>query len=230
MTVYKQRIEQTMPRLNMDFSAPLAVLPSDQDWVTSPADGVSRIHLERIAPEYGHCTSLVSFASGASFPEHTHPQGEEIFVLQGTFSDEFGDYPMGTYIRNPPCSKHSPFTHDGCKLFVKLDQFHPQDTAHVIVRPEDHQWQDGIGNLVVLSLHEFQTQHTALVYWPAKEKFQPHQHWGGEEILVISGEFIDEHGRYPTGTWIRSPHLSNHFPYVEEETLILVKTGHLPEG
>jgi anti-sigma factor ChrR (cupin superfamily) len=219
-----------MPRLNMDFSAPVAVLPTEQEWVTSPTDGVSCVHLERIAPESGHTTSLVSFAPGASFPAHTHPQGEELFVLQGTFSDEYGNYPMGTYIRNPPGSKHTPFTREGCKLFVKLDQFHPQDTAHVVVRPEDHQWQDGIGNLVVRSLHEFQAQHTALVYWPADEKFQPHQHWGGEEILVISGEVIDEHGHYPAGTWIRSPHLSKHFPYVEEETLILVKTGHLPEG
>jgi anti-sigma factor ChrR (cupin superfamily) len=137
---------------------------------------------------------------------------------------------MGTYIRNPPGSKHAPFTRDGCKLFVKLEQFHPDDTARVVVRPEDHQWQQGIGNLVVLSLHEFQTQHTALVYWPAHEKFQPHQHRGGEEILVISGKFIDEYGHYPAGTWIRSPHLSRHYPYVEEETLILVKTGHLPQA
>jgi anti-sigma factor ChrR (cupin superfamily) len=217
------------PRLNMDFSVPVNIPPSEQEWVTSPADGVSRVHLERVAPESGHTTSLVTFAPGSYFPEHDHPLGEEIFVLKGTFSDEFGDYPMGSYLRNPPGSKHSPFSRDGCKLFVKLDQFHPDDSAHVVVRPEDHQWQNGIGNLVVLSLHEFQTQHTALVYWPANEKFQPHQHWGGEEILVISGAFIDEHGRYPAGTWLRSPHLSKHFPYVEEETLILVKTGHLPE-
>ena len=214
----------------MDFNTAVAVPPSDQEWVTSPADGVSRVPLEQVAAESGHTTSLVSFAPGASFPEHAHPRGEELFVLQGTFSDEFGDYPMGTYIRNPPGSKHTPFTREGCKLFVKLDQFHTDDTTHVVVRPEDQQWQNGIGNLVVLSLHEFHTQHTALVYWPENEKFQAHQHWGGEEILVISGEFIDEHGHYPAGTWIRSPHLSKHFPYVEEETLILVKTGHLPES
>ncbi|MFO8003276.1 cupin domain-containing protein, partial [Thioalkalivibrio sp.] len=54
-----------------------------------------------------------------------------------------------------------------------------------------------------------------------------HRHWGGEEILVLTGEFIDEHGRYPTGTWMRSPHLSQHNPWVEQETLIYVKTGHL---
>ncbi|MBL4900785.1 MAG: cupin domain-containing protein, partial [Colwellia sp.] len=52
-------------------------------------------------------------------------------------------------------------------------------------------------------------------------------HFGGEEIFVIKGEFIDEYGRYPQGTWIRSPHLSEHYPYVEQETIILVKVGHL---
>ena len=50
----------------------------------------------------------------------------------------------------------------------------------------------------------------------------------GEEIFVLSGEFCDEHGRYPAGTWIRSPHLSQHHPFVDKETIIWVKTGHLP--
>ena len=56
--------------LNMDFSKPVAVPPAEQDWVTSPADGVSRVHLEREADESGHTTSLVRFAPDASFPRH----------------------------------------------------------------------------------------------------------------------------------------------------------------
>jgi anti-sigma factor ChrR (cupin superfamily) len=59
--------------------------------------------------------------------------------------------------------------------------------------------------------------------------FQPHTHWGGEEIVVLKGRFIDEYGEYPAGSWLRSPHMSKHFPRVEEETLILVKVGHLPD-
>jgi hypothetical protein len=31
----------------------------------------------------------------------------------------------------------------------------------------------------------------------------------------------------PAGTWIRSPHLSQHHPFVDRETVIWVKTGHL---
>lgn len=213
--------------LNMDFSKTAYSLVKDQQWVKSPADGVSRVHLEREAAESGHTTSFVKFEAGSYFPEHVHTQGEEIYVLDGVFSDENGDYPAGSYLRNPPGSRHKPFTKDGCTLFVKLEQFQKDDTKLVVIRPEEQQWQQGIGNLKVLSLHAHKTESTALVHWPANEVFQPHTHWGGEEIVVISGKFIDEHGEYPVGSWIRSPHMSQHFPRVEEETLILVKVGHL---
>jgi anti-sigma factor ChrR (cupin superfamily) len=56
----------------------------------------------------------------------------------------------------------------------------------------------------------------------------PHRHWGGEEILVLDGVFEDEHGRYPTGSWLRSPHQSEHHPFTGPDgALIYVKTGHL---
>jgi len=40
--------------------------------------------------------------------------------------------------------------------------------------------------------------------------------------------FGREHGAYPAGTWIRSPHMSHHRPFTESEgATILVKVGHL---
>lgn len=213
--------------LNMDFDKVAVHYPDKEQWIKSPADGVSRIPLEREFSESGHTTSFVKFEPESFFPRHTHPQGEEIYVLEGVFSDENGDYPAGTYLRNPPGSNHKPFTKEGCTLFVKLDQFKKNDNAHVVLRPDDQQWQQGLGNLQVTSLHAFETESTALVWWPKNERFQQHSHFGGEEIVVITGEFIDEHGTYPAGSWIRSPHMSQHFPYVKEETLILVKVGHL---
>ena len=150
-------------------------------------------------------------------------------MLEGVFSDELGDYPAGSYLRNPPGSRHKPFSKEGCTLFVKLDQFDPEDLEKVVQRPENQQWRPGIGNLKVCPLHNYETQSTALVLWPENEVFQPHVHWGAEEILVIKGKFMDEFGEYPAGSWIRSPHMSEHFPRVEEETLILVKVGHLPQ-
>lgn len=213
--------------LNMDFSQAACLHPTDQAWVKSPADGVSRMHLEREAQESGHTTSFVKFEPGSFFPPHQHPQGEEIYVLEGVFSDERGDYPAGTYIRNPPGSSHQPFTKQGCTLFVKLEQFQKDDLLSVVLRPQDQRWQPGIGNLKVLPLHTHKTESTALVFWPPNEVFQPHTHYGGEEIVVIKGNFMDEFGEYPSGSWIRSPHMSQHFPRVEQETLILVKVGHL---
>lgn len=212
----------------MDLSKTACSRPDQQQWVKSPADGVSRIHLEREAEESGRTTSFVKFEAGSYFPAHSHPQGEEIYVLEGVFSDEHGDYPAGSYIRNPPGTHHKPFTKGGCTLFVKLDQFQNDDTNAVILKPDAQQWRPGIGKLKVLPLHAHNTESTALVMWPKNEVFQAHTHWGGEEILVIKGRFIDEHGDYPAGSWIRSPHMSKHFPRVEEETLILVKVGHLP--
>ena len=217
-------------RLNMNFARQVCILPGQYEWVASPADGVSRVPLERESAESGHKTSFVRFAPDSYFPEHGHPLGEEIYVLDGVFSDQYGDYPAGSYLRNPPASSHRPFTRHGCTLFVKLDQFQPDDLEKVVLRPEDQVWRPGIGNLRVCPLHSHGTQSTALVLWPANEVFQPHVHWGGEEIVVLKGTFADEHGEYPAGSWIRSPHLSEHFPFVKEETLILVKVGHLPQA
>ncbi len=213
--------------LNMDFSKRVVIDTNQASWVASPMKGVWRKPLAREDAERGHATSIVRYEAGASFSAHDHPLGEEILVLDGIFSDETGDYPAGTYFRNPEGFRHAPFSKDGCVLLVKLHQFQKDDSHHVSIDTNTTSWQPGIGGLQVMPLHEFGTESVALVKWPAGEKFQPHTHFGGEEIYVISGEFIDEHGRYPAGSWIRSPHMSHHDPYVEQETIILVKVGHI---
>ena len=212
---------------NLDFSKVVVIRSQEQAWQDSPAPGVKRIPLEREHAESGHVSSIVQYAAGSAFSMHEHPAGEEIYVLEGVFSDEHGDYPAGTYIRNPAGSQHAPFSKDGCTLFVKLNQFAEGDDQQVVINTNEQPWLQGQGGLTVMPLHEFQGRSTALVHWPAGERFAPHKHWGGEEILVLKGEFKDEHGSYPKGTWIRSPHLSEHFPFVDEETIIMVKVGHL---
>jgi anti-sigma factor ChrR (cupin superfamily) len=115
---------------------------------------------------------------------------------------------------------------------VKLHQFQKEDHKQVRIDTRNTDWQPGIGNLKVMPLHQLSNngvnESTALVFWPAGEHFQSHTHFDGEEILVISGEFMDEYGRYPTGSWLRSPFMSQHNPFVEEDTVMLVKTGHFP--
>jgi anti-sigma factor ChrR (cupin superfamily) len=213
--------------INMDFTKQVTIDTNQQEWVESPLARVWRKPLAREEAERGHASSIVRYDPGAIFRAHDHPLGEEILVLEGTFSDETGDYPAGTYFRNPEGFRHAPFSAEGCVLLVKLHQFQEEDTAHVVIDTNTAPFSPGIGSLEVLPLHQFGTESVALVRWPAGERFQKHAHFGGEEIYVISGEFLDEHGRYPAGSWIRSPHLSEHFPFVEEDTLIWVKTGHL---
>ena len=214
--------------LNMNFEQRIVINTAEVDWQPSPMPGVWRKPLAREEAERGHATSIVRYEPGARFSAHDHPLGEEILVLEGTFSDESGDYPAGTYFRNPEGFRHAPYSEEGCVILVKLHQFQASDREHVVIDTYNAEFRPGQGGLTVLPLHQHEAEQVALVRWPAGERFQPHRHFGGEEIFVISGELRDEHGRYPAGTWIRSPHLSQHHPYAEQETLIWVKVGHLP--
>jgi anti-sigma factor ChrR (cupin superfamily) len=111
---------------------------------------------------------------------------------------------------------------------VKLRHLHPDDQQGHIIHTRTATWYPGlVPGLSVLPLSEFGTTHTAMVRWAPKTYFNPHRHYGGEEIFVVDGVFEDEHGRYPAGSWIRSPHLSVHKPYSVEGCTIFVKTGHL---
>jgi anti-sigma factor ChrR (cupin superfamily) len=215
-------------QLNTDISQRVVLDVSQLSWVPSPMAGVERRMLARDEQENPRATSVVRYAAGSTFSQHSHPLGEEIIVLEGVFADEHGDYPAGTYIKNPPGSAHSPRSPMGCTLFVKLKQMDAGDSQRVVVRPSDQQWRPGlVRGLSVMPLDQFGTTHTALVRWAPGTFFSKHQHFGGEEIFVLEGTFQDEYASYPAGSWIRSPHMSVHQPYSETGCLIFVKVGHL---
>ncbi|NNU16731.1 cupin [Parvularcula sp. ZS-1/3] len=218
-----------MTELRADFSKREVVRPDDYEWVPSPAPGVERMMLDRIGDEVARATSIVRYAPESRFDAHLHDKGEEFIVLEGVFSDESGDYPVGSYVRNPPGSRHAPYTEEGATILVKLRQFAPDDLIQKAVDTRNAQFVPGqVPGLSVLPLHNHGTEKVAIVRWQPGTRFQGHRHWGGEEIFVLDGTFQDEHGDYPKGTWLRSPHLSFHDPFSEEGCLIYVKTGHLP--
>ena len=137
--------------LNMDLTQRIVINTNTQDWQPSPMPGVSRKPLAREDAERGHATSIVRYDPGASFSEHPHPLGEEILVLEGTFSDQTGDYPAGTYFRNPEGFRHAPFSEEGCVLLVKLHQFQTGDDAHVVIDTRATPWSPGHGGLKVMN-------------------------------------------------------------------------------
>lgn len=215
-------------KLHTDYSQRVVMTTNDLPWLDSPMPGVQRRMLERDGEEIARATSIVRYAPSSNFSAHQHGGGEEFFVLEGVFSDEYGDYPAGTYIRNPVGSTHTPFSQDGCTILVKLWQMHPNDQQRVTIDTIRTLWIPGlVKGLEVMPLHSFGTEQVALVKWAPGTQFQPHSHWGGEEIFVLEGVFEDEWGAYPQGTWLRSPHGSRHTPFSRQGCMIYVKTGHL---
>jgi anti-sigma factor ChrR (cupin superfamily) len=215
-------------KLYTDFKIKVTVNTESVPWAASPVKDVDRKMLERDGDEVARATSLVRYAPNSRFTTHQHDLGEEFFVLDGVFQDELGQYPAGTYVKNPTGSSHTPFTETGCTLFVKLRYQDPSDDKRVVINTQLAAWHQGlVPGLTVMPLSTFVTTNTALVRWAPGTYFNPHRHFGGEEIFVVDGVFEDEHGRYPKGYWLRSPHMSVHKPFSVEGCTILVKTGHL---
>jgi anti-sigma factor ChrR (cupin superfamily) len=215
--------------VNRDLEQRAVMHAQEATWWGSPAAGVERWMLDRVGAEVARATSVVRYAAGSRFETHVHGGGEEILVLEGTFSDERGDYPAGSYLRHPPGSSHAPFSADGCLLLVKLWQFGPGDNETVHIDTRQTPWRPGlVPGLSVMPLHEHHGISTALVRWAPNTRFNTHRHPGGEEIFVLDGVFRDEHGSYPRHSWLRSPRWSQHTPFTAEEgALIYVKVGHL---
>ena len=118
-------------KLNADWTQRVVVHAAQLPWQASPMAGVERRQLHRIGAEVAQASSLVRYAPGSQFSAHTHSGGEEFLVLEGVFQDEHGDYPAGSYIRNPPGTHHTPGSQPGTTIFVKLWQFDPQDRTQV---------------------------------------------------------------------------------------------------
>lgn len=223
--------------LNIDLSQRVVIDTTQLEWSPSPLPGVERRRLERDAAESGRATSIVRYASGASFSSHVHEGGEEIYVLEGSLSDESGTFPAGSYLRNPPGSSHAPRSEAGCLLFVKLCQMDgSQGASRLVVDTRKGEWIDrGKGKPKAMPLFSAAhgeagrstSERVALSRFAPGDRVENDLHHGGEEVLVLEGVLEDEYGRYPQGTWLRQPDGSSHTPFSTEGCLLFVKRGHL---
>ncbi|NJO44099.1 MAG: cupin [Cyanobacteria bacterium CRU_2_1] len=218
--------------INANLNQRAVMVSEELPWVASPLSGVERRMLERDGEEIARATSIVRYAPGSCFSTHTHGGGEEFLVLEGIFSDEYGDYSPGTYIRNPIGSTHTPYSKDGCTIFVKLWQMQPDDQQRVVIDTTQASWTPGaVDGLWMMPLHTYGSERVALVKWEPGIQFNYHTHPGGEEVFVLEGVFEDEFGSYPKGTWVRNPPGSQSMLLSRGGGLIYFKTGHLqPES
>lgn len=216
--------------LNANFMARAIVTPRPDKWVPSPLPGVERLMLDRLGDEVARATSLVRYAPRSRFDLHTHHMGEEFLVLDGVFSDAAGDYPMGTYVRNPPGSEHAPWSRNGCTIFVKLRQFDPQDRMRVVRdTTATDGWcplEDGISELL---LHRFGREEVCLLHLPLNTEWSPIRD-GGTELLMLSGRVALDGLALGPRAWMRFPDDDRPTLRAEQETRLYLKTGHLPRG
>lgn len=192
--------------LNADFSRRVAVHAARLGWSPSPIAGVDRRMLDRIGDEVARATSIVRYAPESHFSAHTHGGGEEFLVLDGVFQDEHGDYPAGSYVRNPPTSRHTPGSAPGCLLFVKLWQFAPDDRVPVRIDTGSRPYVPTADRAAVdiMPLFRDSGEEVRLERWRPGATIAlalP----GGAEILVLDGDFAEGGERFERQSWLRLP-------------------------
>ncbi len=218
--------------INGDLSIRVAADTAGMEWAPSPSGSVwrKRVHLVG-PPESGQVTSVVRYEPDSKFPVHDHPEGEEILVLEGVFSDEHGDWPAGTFLLNPEGFRHSPFSAGGCTLFVKLRQFPGLDRRHIVLNTDKLDWEP---SAVPAVLHKALYQQSGFSDMMRLERWEAEANLGaifyeqGAELFVLEGEFADEVGTYSVGSWLRLPAGAIHHPRTATGCTLYVKRSGLP--
>lgn len=194
--------------LNADLTQPAYADTAAMEWQPSPSPSVWRKRLDLFGGEQSRVTSVVRYDAKSSFPAHGHPEGEEILVLDGVFSDENGDYPVGTYLLNPPGFRHAPGSRKGCTLFVKLRQFGGERREHVVIDTNTAKWQPGPVpgvDLLPLYKHSAHPEVMELVHVSAEASLPRRDYPGGVEVFVLKGSIKFDGRAHGAGAWLRLP-------------------------
>ena len=219
----------TSSAINGDLSVRVAVDTASMQWTPSPSRTVWRKRVHLVGPvEAGQVTSVVRYEPSSKFHAHAHPDGEEILVLAGVFSDEHGDWPAGTYLLNPEGFRHAPFSREGCALFVKLRQYPGRTREHVAVVTHSVPWQ--MGDRVGIDVRPLYSQagfvdSVRLERWEAGAGLGQRSYPGGAELFVLRGSFEDEQGRFAQHAWLRLPTGAVHTPSTRDGCELYIKEG-----
>jgi len=218
-------------KINAEFSQIASAHTAEQDWIPSPIVGVDRKPLDRVGNEVARATSIVRYAPHSTFSPHIHSGGEEFVVLEGVFQDEHGDYPAGSYVRNPPQSQHKPGSEKGCVIFVKLWQFQAEDRKHVNVLMENAEISFANNNDKVIERLLYADRHERVTHvtLSANTDWQSDDQ-NGNEILVLDGAVFHHQEILQKHDWLRIPDGQElHLKAGSEGAKIWLKTGNLPD-
>lgn len=214
-----------------DFGQRVVVHSDSLEWVKSPMKGVDRRALDRVGDEVARATTIVRYAPESVFTPHVHTGGEEFIVLDGVFQDEHGDFPVGSYIRNPPQSKHQPGSEKGCVIFVKLWQFQPADRTHIRIQTHfmgsvPHSDFDGLS---ITPLYKDEFEEVSLLHFEPEAEITIDAK-AGAELLVLEGSLDEQADTLVKHSWLRTP--LNSFVNAKAGkggAKVWLKTGHLTD-
>lgn len=216
--------------LRSDFSQRELVHAPQVEWLASPMPGVDRRMLDRIGDEVARATTIVRYAPNSHFSAHTHTGGEEFIVLEGVFQDEHGDFPVGSYVRNPPTTSHTPGSEQGCTIFVKLWQFDMADRHQMVVNMNEAALtpapdRQGVS---ILPLFADERETVVMEQWDAGAEIAMDLPGGGE-FLVLEGSFSDGDDLLEKHSWLRLPQGAAFAATAGElGAKVWMKKGHLP--
>jgi len=215
--------------INANFTQRVVIHSEELEWLDSPMAGVQRRMLDRIGDEVARATTIVRYKPDSHFSPHVHTGGEEFIVLEGVFQDEHGDFPVGSYIRNPPESKHTPGSKPGCVIFVKLWQFDLSDRTNIRtdinkIGSVDDPLRPGV---MISPLYQDDRETVRMELWEPGAKVSV-ETTGGAELLVLDGAFKESEDLLGKHSWMRVPN-GGSFNAVagEQGARVWIKTGHL---
>ena len=212
--------------LNADFNQRVVVHSDQLEWNASPMPGVDRRMLDRIGGEVARATTIVRYAPNSSFSEHTHTGGEEFIVLEGVFQDEHGDFPEGTYVRNPPTTAHTPRSDLGCTILVKLWQFDMDDRNQFRKNMAD-ELGNPVNGVATTELHRDDHETVTYNHIHGGAEFT-NADAGGIEMFVIVGSIFGGGDTLVKGTWLRPPDGKSLLAVAGADgAKVWIKTGHL---
>lgn len=99
-----------------------AIHPQKAAFRPGQAQGVSELLLHDVASE---TVRLVRIDAGAQFAQAAAPVAEEVFVIEGSYTDDDGHYPAGTWLRRPDVPAGRVSSETGVLLYVKTGHLGP---------------------------------------------------------------------------------------------------------
>jgi len=202
------------------------------EWSDTEWQGIQRKVLEFVNhAKMGRETSILKFLPGASLPTTSWDERLDFFVIDGSCSDEHGNYGKHTFVRQPPGTRHTLRSESGCTLYAKWRIPIKNDSTRILIDAQSAKWMEfPHRGADVLHLYPnkdgIETGRIGHVH--TNRQLPSHDHSIGEETLVLEGVLKDEYASYEAGTWFRMPCGKPHAPYTQDQRCkMLIREGDL---